>query len=433
MNKLLLISICAVGMSLTAIAETTTIPQEVVGIGATREEAIKNGLYNAVAKAKGVELGSGDYQFGYHSATADVNRVNTNKRIEFDAVSVETAGSLLRTDVAGMVKTYEVLEEKKNNDGNYEVKLKVWVLDFEPLNNANRIRVAIMPLKSAKPDYLFGLDKTPGDHIASNLSQRLCSALAATNKFMVLDREYVRQLSEEKWMVSIEGSVEEKAKLGETLGADYILVGTVSDAFLVKTKKRLDAIKRNTNEYRARFVFNFRLVGGPTRHVRLADTVEMKLDLEDIKALYDEWEPDKVDMQEMGDRIVAEAARRAAEIIMGNFYPIRIAGVETSGQIIVDQGEERLAKGQKLQVYAQGNEIIDSDTQESLGRTEIYVATIKIVKVLPKTAYAEVVDGKLSSISKGYICKYKDVQQPLQGRRGNIEKMPSGGVVMPFD
>ena len=432
MKKLLLISICVAGMCFLTIAETT-VTREVIGVGATRDDAIKNGLYHAVAQTKGVEVGSGDYRFGYRSATVDVNRTGTNKRIEFDAVSIETAGSLLRTDVAGMVKTYEVLEEKKTDDGNYQVKLKVWVLDYESLDNANRIRLAIMPIGSAKTDYLFGLNKTPGAHIASQLSQKLSSALAATNKFMVLDREYVNQLSNEKMMVDVEGSVEEKAKLRETLGADYVLVGTISDAFLVKTTKKLAATGRNTNEYRARFVYDFRLLGGPTRHIRMADTVELKLETEDVKALYDLWEPGKVDMKEMGDKIVAEVARQAVEAIAGNFYPIRVASIDASGKIIVNQGSRRLTEGSLLDVYAQGREILDVDTQESLGKTEVKVATIKIEKVLPKMAYAIVVEGDLAKISEGYICKYKQVQEPLQGRRGNVERAPGGGVVMPFD
>jgi hypothetical protein len=42
-----------------------TMVKEVKGQGATRDEAIKNALFTAVAQAKGVKVGSGDYSFGF--------------------------------------------------------------------------------------------------------------------------------------------------------------------------------------------------------------------------------------------------------------------------------------------------------------------------------------------------------------------------------
>lgn len=417
---------CFVGFS------QTTIVQESVGQGATRDEAIKNGLYNAVAQAKGVHVGSGDYEFGFRSATADVNRTGTGKSIEFDAVSVETAGSVLRTDVAGLVKTYEVLEEKKTDDGNYQVKLKVWVLDYAALDNANRIRVAIMPIRTPKATYQFGF-LMPGEDIAEQLSQKLTDSLAATNKFMVLDREYDEEFLKEKMVLRADGSIDEKAKLNEVLGCDYVLTGTISDAVLLKNQEKLAATGYDTTEYKGRFVFDYRLIGGPTRHVRTAGTIDLVFETEDVKALFEQWEPDKIDTRQIGDAMIAEAARQAAETIVEDFYPMRVASVDAAGTIIVNQGSKRLTEGLLLDVYAQSGEITDPDTGEILGKTEVKVATIEINKAVAGMAYATVVDGDLTKISKGCICKYTPVEQMQEGRRSNIEKKPDGGVKMPFD
>jgi len=430
MKKLMLIlgfvsACCFVGFS------QTTIVQESVGQGATRDEAIKNALHNAVAQAKGVRVGSGDYEFGYRSATADVNRTGTGKSIEFDAVSVETSGSVQRTDVAGLVKTYEVLQENET-DGNYQVKLKVWVLDYEPLDSTERIRLAIMPIRPLKPVFHFGF-LMPGEDIAEQLSQKLTDALAGTNKFMVLDREYDREYLKEKRVLRSDGSIDEQAKLNEVVGSDYILAGTISDAVLTKKQVKLAATGRDVAEYKGRFVFDYRLLGGPTRHVRKAGTVELVLETEDVKALYEQWEPDKVDVKQIGDRIIAEAARQAAETLVEDFFPIRVASVEAAGTIILNQGSKRLAEGLLLDVYAQGKEIIDSDTGEVIGKTEVKVATIEVNKTVAGIAYATVADGDLTKIREGCICKYSPMAEPQQGRRSNIEKMSDGGIKMPFD
>ena len=128
-----------------------TILKQVQGQGATKDEAIKNALSQAVAQARGVKVGSGDYSFGYRSATADVNRTSTGKSIGFDAVSVQTAGTLQTTDIAGLVKTYEVIDEKKLSDGTYQVTLKCWVYDHQPADKSTRLRLAVAQLRRVNP------------------------------------------------------------------------------------------------------------------------------------------------------------------------------------------------------------------------------------------------------------------------------------------
>ncbi len=432
MRNVLFILMAATVICGVTFAERTVV-REVVGLGATRDEAIKDALYQAVAQTMGVGIDSGAYHFGYRSATADIDRDETTKKVEFDAVSVDVGGSTLSTDVSGLVKTYEILEEGKGDDDKYTVKLKVWIFDYESPDNTKRVRLAIMPIRPLKEAFLFGI-KRRGDDIAAQLSQKLSSGLAATNKFMVLDREYLGELEKEERLLRRDGSIEEKAKLGEALGGDYILTGTISDALLIMTTRELPAIGRNVREYKGRFVFDYRVLGGATKHIRKADTVELVLETEDVKALYEKWEPDKIDVQELGDRIISTAAKLAVEAIVKDFYPIRVAAVNPAGQIIIDQGSKRLSEGMLLDVYAEGEDIIDSDTGESLGKAEVQVATIQVESVSPKIAFAKVVDGDLAKISEGFVCKSRPVGEQLpKGRRSRIEKTTDGGVKMPFD
>ena len=106
---------------------TKTIVSTVKGHGVTRDEAVRKALSEAVAQARGVKISSDDYEFDYHSASADIDKKDSGKTVEFDAVSVQTGGSALRTEIEGLVKTYEVLDEKKIDAATYDVTLKVWV------------------------------------------------------------------------------------------------------------------------------------------------------------------------------------------------------------------------------------------------------------------------------------------------------------------
>ena len=88
--------------------------QEVIGQGKNRDDAIKNGLYNAVSQARGVKVGSGSYEFGFLGAGADINNTKGGKKIGFGAVSIETSGTAYTTEIGGLIKSYKILEERSS-------------------------------------------------------------------------------------------------------------------------------------------------------------------------------------------------------------------------------------------------------------------------------------------------------------------------------
>jgi len=417
-------------------AETNTTVLETKGQGVNREEAIKKALQQAVAQARGVMISSRDVDFIYRSATADIERKDSGgKRVEFDAVSVETGGTALRTDIAGLVKTYKVLDEKKIDDNTYEVTLKVWVYDYESPDKTDRLRLAVMPIRTLAASYRFGDLITPAWDVSRRFSQKLVTALTQTNKFNVLDREYIQEFAQEKKVLIDDASLEELAKLGQVLGVDYMLVGTITEAGIEKKEKWSPAIGRLIREYEADFNFEYRLLVGPTRQLKLADVLDISIDKTDeIKKLVKKWEPQDLDYREMMDNFISMAANQLVETIIDRLYPIRIASINEDGQVIINQGGSRISVGQLLDIFSQGKELFDADTKESLGTTEILVATVRIGKVLPRISYAQLIEGDLSKLSEGLICRPKKIEEKTtEGRKSDIRRTPEGGVKLPFD
>lgn len=435
MKKICMFFIVVVLICPQALSDTKTIVREVKGQGITRDEAIKNALSRAVAQAKGVKISSGEYDFGYRSASVDIERKNSRKKVEFDAVSVQTGGSVLKTDIEGLVKTYQILSERKIDDNTYEVTLKVWVFDYETPDKTDRLRLAVMPIKVLSRFYQFGNLKTTAGDISRQLSHKLSVGLTETNKFAVLDREYILDFAHERnILLSDDSSLEEKAKLSKVAGADYMVVGTISDARLRIKQKTSSAIGHPIREYEADFVFDYRLIVGPTRQVKLADIVNISLETDEVRKLVKEWEPEDLDFREMLDNLISKVANQVVETIIDRLYPIRIASVNENGQVVINQGGRRISKGLLLDIFAEGGEVIDVDTKESLGKTEIFIATIKIDKVTPKISYAKLIKGDLSKISEGLICRYKKIEEKtMEGLKSNIEKTPKGGAILPFD
>jgi hypothetical protein len=241
--------------------------------------------------------------------------------------------------------------------------------------------------------------------------------------------------NERNFILSGDASLEEMARFGEALGVDYMLVGTINRAGILRKESYSPAMGRTNSEYEADFSFEYRLIVGATRQVKLAGVLDISYDeTEEIKKLVQKWEPQDLDYKEMMDNFIGMAANQLVELLIDQLYPIRIASIDKDGQVIINQGGSRIAAGQLLDIVSQGKELFDADTKESLGMTETVVATVRIDKVMPKISYAKLVEGDMTKLSEGLICRPRKVEiAPLPGRQSEIQRSPSGGVKLPFD
>ncbi len=413
------------------------VTREVTGQGRNRDEAIKNALYRAVEQARGVKVDSGTYEFGYRGTSAGFGTQQPGQRsIDVDSMDFSTQGTVYTTEIGGLIKSYDVLEEKQIDSETYQVKLNVAVYDYAARWQSQRIRVALMPVKTMQNTYQFLDNSISAEMLSALLSRRLAAGLVQTNKFAVLDRESLRDFAAEKNILfSLDAPLSEQAKLAETLGADYLLVGTVTQATIERIQKNLQVANYTTNEYIARLNFDYRLVDNATKQIVLASNVQKYLKNEDVRNLSDEQNPDKWDAAQIRDAFLSLAINDVIETIIDRVYPITIAEIlPDNGQIILNQGGERMATGMLLDVFKQGREIFDADTKESLGTTENRVATIEVQKVAQTMSYARVVDGDLSQISKGLLCRPRERIKPKQVKtKSGVIRTETGAVKLPFD
>jgi curli biogenesis system outer membrane secretion channel CsgG len=411
--------------------------REVIGQGRNRDEAIKNALYRAVEQARGVKVDSGTYEFGYRGTSAGFNSQQPGQRsIDIDSMNFSTQGTVYTTEIGGLIKSYDVIEEKQIDPETYQVKLKVAVYDYAARGQTPRVKVALMPVKTMQSSYRFLNSVISGDALSALFSQRLAMGLTQTNKFAVLDRESISDfVGEKKMLVSFDAPLGEQAKLAETLGADYLLVGTITQAVIERIERRLEVAEYTSSEYRARLSFNYRLVDSSTKQIVLASDAQKYLKNEQVIKLADEQNPDKWDPSQVRDAFISLLVNDVVEAIIDRVYPIKIAEIQPDdGQVILNQGGERMAKGMLLDVFRLGKEVFDTDTKESLGAIETHVATIEVQKVTQTMSYATVVDGDISKISKDLVCRVIKVKKPeIPGSKSNIKRTESGGVVLPFD
>jgi curli biogenesis system outer membrane secretion channel CsgG len=412
------------------------IVKEVVGRGRNRNEAIKNALYRAVEQVRGVRVDSSNYEFGFRSSGVGVGDDGPGRRrIEFDSVNVATDGTVYTTEIGGLVRSYNVLDEKQIDPDNYEVTLQVSVYDYATRGRTGRVKIALMPAKTQQNSYAFLNQTISGDTLSSLFSQRLVAGLTQTNKFAVLDRKSIDDFVREKEMLfSFDAPLGEQAKLAETLGADYLLAGTITQAQIERIDRYLKAANYTTRKFKARFNFDYRLVDSATKQVVLATSAQKYLEDEQVRRLADEQNPVEWDSAQVRDAFISLVADDVIAAVINRVYPITVAAVQDDGQIILNQGGQRMKNGMLLDVFTMGREIFDNDTGESLGRIESRVATIEVQNVTHTMSMAKVVAGDASKVSVGSTCRIQPEKRDLGvGAEPNIIKTKTGGVKLPFD
>jgi hypothetical protein len=450
-----------------AFAAENFVPVQVKGQGATRDLAIQNALHQAVSQVQGVAVGSALGAVGVDTANVDIKRdpdasqkttvtgpmgavTDETKGLvsNVDAINVSTATltPVTLTEAKGLVKSYEIIEEKEVSPKVYEVTLKVLVYDYQSPEDTKKIRMAIFPFEAAVPARLIVNHENGSSEIrelasqerlGEQFSQNLTNMLARNEKFTVLDRDTQAAILKEKQiLLSADAPLEEKMRLGEVLGADYVLVGKVPQLQIIVDQKYNPVISATTRRFTAILEVEYRLLVGPTRQVSVSDQLRIKLEDQQVKALMEKWESDKIDYNEMEQNLIRRAAGQIADMAGDYLYPIRVAAVKEGGMLILNQGGKRLAEGDVLEVSQMGPDIVDPETGKSLGKEVAMMVTVKVTKVMPRFSYAALTQGVASDSLAGATCrrlKADDGVATPAGRPAAIQESGSGGVRLPFD
>jgi hypothetical protein len=136
---------------------------------------------------------------------------------------------------------------------------------------------------------------------------------------------------------------------------------------------------------------------------RLMESVNVRVEKKD----------DRMDAAELStnaeqtDVLLLETTREAAERIAMRLadvvFPVKVV-VKRDRQITVNRGEGGgLEPGQLWNIFAIGEELIDPDTHEALGREEVLVGKARVISVLPKTSIAELLED--AGVDRGAVLR----------------------------
>lgn len=304
----------------------------------------------------------------------------------------------VNTATKGIVDSYDVISKKQRDDGLYSVTLSVTVVKYVSKNN-NRKRIAVFPMRIGQGRFLIDGAPVNRDRIQRIMTQSLVSTLVQSRKFNVLDREYIAEtVGEQSLALSSNVPVEEAARLGQELVADYIMVGTIEDLGYTEQKIKMQSSGRELTSRQGYVEFALRLVDVATRQIVYSDFVRLRVTGFDSIAL-----SEGVDAS-----IALIAANQVGRKIIDTIYPLVIVSVRGKS-LTLGQGGSQIKEGDQFEIFKYGNRLTDPYTKEFLGREEIKVGSLEITRVNPKQSYAKLLESSLDIEKefepKKFICR----------------------------
>ena len=100
-----------------------------------------------------------------------------------------------------------------------------------------------------------------------------------------------------------------------------------------------------------------------------------------------------------------KAAASLANQLSDTVFPITVLSVKGK-RLFVNRGNDSgLKPGDIFDVFEPGEELIDPETGENLGSTEMEVGKARVIRVNPKMTIMEVINGDPSYMQQGFILR----------------------------
>ncbi len=215
------------------------------------------------------------------------------------------------------------------------------------------------------------------------ISDEIISGLSNSKRFIMLERDQVDQVLDEKSFETMTSGGNIQDRLGELAGADYLIHGELNNFYISTERKKVPYVNEVQifNTLRAEGVF------------RIAD-VHTGAIISSEKIIINERIKGIADRTQVISQMVEKFSTRAIAQIIARLYPIKVMGSAPDGTVYLNRGADSGLKiGEQYTVKRLGQALTDPDTGQSFGQVESKIATIKIIEVEGARSRARLISG----------------------------------------
>jgi len=231
------------------------------------------------------------------------------------------------------------------------------------------------------------------DRVLQSMNGQLIDRINATRKFQVVVRSDLDDILKEQDFAS-SGNVDlndkSAAQQFKIAGVKYLVVTTVDDFQDYNEVATFQGTGRSASKRVIRLSCVGKIYDSTTG--KLLESTNFQISNKDISENKTYSARDSNLNEDLLVAIAREMSGKIANRVTDVIFPPKVLS-KRDKQITINRGDGTdIAVGQIWNVFALGEELIDPDTKESLGREEILIGKAKITSILPKTSTAEIIE-----------------------------------------
>jgi curli biogenesis system outer membrane secretion channel CsgG len=372
--------------SMSVFAKINLVDKQASGYGADYQEALTSALMDAVRQVRGLQV-STEKQF-----KLDFEHVIKDKTEKKQATIGVVEDVFTRSK--GWVHSYSVVSTQKPKDNNDSWKVTILAkipMSDSAIKDDKRNSIAVMPFRFAHATFSVDDLGKPSDayQVSGRIRDRVQTAFTQTQQFAVVNRSFGSEFASEKALLSSDNvSPTEASRLGNVVGADFMVVGNIYDLSTKVEEKDFYGMKQIT--MKDRIDMSYQLIEVASQKVLWADTISQELDRK---------------KDETPTKTLDAVAMLILSGVMDVFYPIKVLDVVSEDEIYLNQGSARLKVEDALALYSAGRVMKDPDSGREIKIEGRKLGVLTIVETMATHSLAKLTEGELNKVKPGAIVR----------------------------
>jgi len=402
--------------------DVTEVSVEAEGIGETPEIAVLWAIDSAISQVNGRGVSSGVDSFqarvrksgwrwdsaktiradGFVQSIVSASqgavssfRIISQEEIQrIEAERIVTAQGLDQSTGANNA-TFDSTE-RRFADVNWKVRIEAKVAKFVAPKEQGRPKLAIVMPRYKSRSFAVGDSRIAAVDVASEIRSRLSDAITQSKRFMVLDREFAEVLEEEiAFIESGNARNEELARIGQQLAADLLLVVAIDRFEYPRNTAKLRMSDRQLVSYAGGGRIALRLINASTGEMVMSESFAHELPATAPSTL-----ARSIDGRSLARQMTDAMTGRIIAALVNEVFPVSVIAL-SGDTVVLSQGGQSLSVGQRYSSVMLGQELVDPQTGNSLGRMETPCCVIRIDRVSEQTSYG-VIEGDLPQLNEPF-------------------------------
>lgn len=302
------------------------------------------------------------------------------------SASASSSGSSSASESRGAVKE-SFKNSSTRNETVWEVEVTAKVAKYRESADAKRPRIVIAPSRISQQSFIVGSSRYDGAELGQLVTARLSDAITQTNRFTVLDRQYTDEISKEMDFIQ-SGMVktEDYARVGQMLATDLIVMPRIERFEYLKSSRKMRMVDREIVSYSGGGTISVKVINAVTGQTVLSESYSADLPGTPPTTMSNGVDGGKL-MTILMDSITNELVRT----ILAKTFPVSVVSMN-GVDVVLNQGGQAVKLGSRYSAVRLGQEIIDPQTGQSLGKMDSPCCTIEVTRIGPNLAYGRIVD-----------------------------------------